>query len=250
MKIYLIAIATILFASCSNTTTRGNLVGNWIEVMPMSLDVVEGMTLSKNGVASSIGMETLKYESWSENGEELILCGKSIGNGVTSEFCDTLTICSITADSLVLEKFGRYKINYHRVASLNELKPFDIKDSLSPVAHTTEIETRVFKGVLPNQSCIELKHTLTLYNYKNCGDGVYKLTTTFLSSNQESDSSNSYGRLYTLKGDKKDPNAILYQLISFESKEVLNFSYKKDSLILLNSDFAYPAHPTVLKIEK
>lgn len=39
---------------------------------------------------------------------------------------------------------------------------------------------------------------LTIHNYKHCGDGVYELN------------GSSHGRLYTLRGDVENPDAVVY----------------------------------------
>lgn len=248
MNRYIIIIIAAVLASCSPASKMSDkLEGNWIEVMPFSLDVVEGVTLEPGGIAKSIGMATLQYERWESKDSTLILWGKSIGNGQTIDFSDTLKIISISEDSLSLEKFGRYRFNYYKVPSFEDMKPFDVRDSLWRVDHTSEIETRVYNGVIPNQSCVELKHSLTIYNYKGSGDGVYKLTTTFGSFNEKSSSSNSYGRVYTLRGDKENIDATTYELIPFGGGENLYFRYQSDSLVVLNKELEHMMPSSIFK---
>ena len=67
------------------------------------------------GEASSINMATLRYKSWEQSGQSLILSGESIGNGVSASFSDTLTIERVTADSLVLKR-GDLSLIYSRPA--------------------------------------------------------------------------------------------------------------------------------------
>ena len=72
--------------ACSPKTAvnETDLLGNWTEILPPSSNFVQGMTLAKEGKASSIGMATLQYESWQLLPDgQLILNGKSIGNGQT-----------------------------------------------------------------------------------------------------------------------------------------------------------------------
>jgi hypothetical protein len=245
MKKFSIIAFTIFMMSCGNEESNKKFEGNWIEVMPVSLDVVEGVTLGAEGKANSIGMATLQYEKWKSEDDKLILWGKSIGNGQTIDFSDTLTVISITADSLILEKHGMYRIKYYKVASLDDLKPFNVVDSLRSVAHTTELETRVYVGSLPTESCYEMRNTLTIYNYKNSGDGVYKLTSSLLRPDGEMPSSNSYGRVYTLRGSAANKNAIVYQLVSFNNTGAYNFLYEGDKLHLLNSDLALLPQPVI-----
>ena len=79
-----------------------SIEGQWVEPIP-GMEGVQGFTLEKGGKASSINMATLKYEAWEQNGQQLILSGVSIGNGVNGSFSDTLTIERLTSDSLVLK---------------------------------------------------------------------------------------------------------------------------------------------------
>lgn len=73
------------------------------------------MTLAKEGKASSIGMATLQYESWQLlSDRQLVLSGKSIGNGQTISFSDTLAILSLQQDTLTLRKGADYQIKYVR----------------------------------------------------------------------------------------------------------------------------------------
>ena len=55
--------------------------GRWVEPIP-GMKGVQGFELKKGGEASSINMATLRYKSWEQSGQSLILSGESIGNGV------------------------------------------------------------------------------------------------------------------------------------------------------------------------
>lgn len=68
--------------ACSPKTAvnETDLLGNWTEILPTSSNFVQGMTLAKEGKASSIGMATLQYESW-----QLLPDGQLILNGKASE---------------------------------------------------------------------------------------------------------------------------------------------------------------------
>lgn len=101
--------AMVTFAACNDTPS---VEGAWVEPVPGMEGMTQGVKLEAEGKASSINMATLKYESWSQEGDRLILTGKSIGNGQTIDFADTLTIVSATADSLVLERKDGVKISY------------------------------------------------------------------------------------------------------------------------------------------
>lgn len=96
------------------TACGGNsmsLIGGWIEPIPGMEGQVQGIKIEEGGNASSINMATLVYESWKQNGDQLILTGKSIGNGQTIEFADTLEIITLTADSLILDN-GKMEFHY------------------------------------------------------------------------------------------------------------------------------------------
>ncbi len=120
MKKTLVIAATAIAAfSCGqsggNDITMKNLSGKWIEIMPVNKDIVQGMTLYEDGKAESVGMATLQYKSWEITPEKkIILNGLSIGNHQTIEFSDTLDIISVSGDTLTLDKFGKYRIQYTR----------------------------------------------------------------------------------------------------------------------------------------
>lgn len=113
-------IAGLLLMSC--TSEKPRLEGSWIQAVPGMPELVQGFTLEQNGHAESIGMATLLYDQWQRDGDRLILQGKSIGNGQTIIFCDTMDIVKLTADSLCL-KNGDYQMDYYRA------KPSDLKNT-------------------------------------------------------------------------------------------------------------------------
>lgn len=101
-------IATLLAASCTVFSCNSNkdIAGEWLESTPGMEHLEQGFILEKDGKASSINMHTLKYESWKKEGNKLILFGQSSGNGMTIPFSDTLSICSLTDDSLIVKRFA------------------------------------------------------------------------------------------------------------------------------------------------
>lgn len=105
--------ASLALAACSAKTEKASLEGAWVEPVPGMEAQVQGMCLSPDGVASSINMATLQYTSWEEKDGCLILTGKSIGNGGTFDFTDTLKIEKLTADSLLLRR-DSYIMRFHR----------------------------------------------------------------------------------------------------------------------------------------
>lgn len=93
-----------LLAACGGNTT--SIFGAWVEPVPGMEGQVQGVKIEKGGVASSVNMATLVYESWRQEGDKLILTGKSIGNGQTIEVTDTMEIKKLTVDSLILDNQG------------------------------------------------------------------------------------------------------------------------------------------------
>ncbi len=93
-------VSMIVFTACS----RGNSIeGEWVEPISGMENYVQGIKLEKNGIASSINMATLQYDKWEKINDKLILSGKSIGNGITISFIDTLIIEKCSDKELVLK---------------------------------------------------------------------------------------------------------------------------------------------------
>ena len=89
--------------SCAPGPSADKLVGVWLEPIP-GMDGFQGMALSADGTARSVNMATLVYDRWQLIGRQLVLEGKSIGNGQTIEFADTLDVVRVDADSLILAR--------------------------------------------------------------------------------------------------------------------------------------------------
>ena len=68
------------------------------------LGKMQGIRLGEDGEASSINMATLVYKYWEQQGDELYLTVKSIGNGVEIEGIDTLKIEKLTTDSTTVQR--------------------------------------------------------------------------------------------------------------------------------------------------
>ena len=69
--------ATLLtsFIGClgGNSTS---IVGAWVEPVPGMEGQVQGINIEEGGIASSVNMATLVYESWKQEGDQLVLTGK------------------------------------------------------------------------------------------------------------------------------------------------------------------------------
>lgn len=71
--------------------TYAAAVGRWTMPDPIDESEVMGVELQTGGAAASIRMATLPYTSWELQGEEnrILLRGRSIGNGQTTDFIET-----------------------------------------------------------------------------------------------------------------------------------------------------------------
>lgn len=238
MKIIIIIALLLLQYSCSTNKSQP-LVGHWIEIMPANPQIIQGVTLNTDGTATSIGMATLQYEKWkSEENKTIIPYGKSIGNGQTIDFSDTLNIIKVTPDTLVLGKYGMYQVAYTKVIHPDSIPPFNIVDSLAVSPDLGEVMERKYQGILPATSSPGIEYTLLLYNQRHSGDGVYKLTQRYIEAENGKDVIIiTYGRQYTLRGDAVNPDAVVYQLIPFASAKPINLLFQDNKLEFLNKDF-------------
>lgn len=100
LKGMLFCLGGIFITACGNDA---GIVGSWTQPVPGMEYMEQGFTLRADGNASSIDMATLQYEKWERKGNLLILSGKSIGNGQTLSFTDTLKIEKLTRDSLIFK---------------------------------------------------------------------------------------------------------------------------------------------------
>lgn len=240
MRLTFLSVVAVLLLSCGSSTTHQALVGNWIEIMPANPQITQGVTLNADGTASSIGMATLLYEKWKleDNDNTLILYGKSVGNGQTLDFSDSLDIIRVTADSLLVGKYDSYRINYYKVANVADIKPFNVVDSLRINPELGDVMERKFQGLLPAADGPGIDYTLALYNQPNSGDGVFKLDMCYLEAENGTDfTTTSYGRQYTLRGDATNKDAVVYQLIPFGSGTPINLLFIDGNLELINANF-------------
>ncbi|MEL5892739.1 lipocalin family protein [Bacteroides sp. GD17] len=107
------AVIVMALAACNSKKSTDSIVGSW--VMPIEgQSGVQGIKLEEDGEASSINMATLVYKYWDQQGDNLYLTVKSIGNGIEIEGIDTLKIEKLTADSLVLNSNYGYTLRYVR----------------------------------------------------------------------------------------------------------------------------------------
>ena len=238
-KIFLPLLLIFFISACHAPKEENPFVGHWVEIMPINKHIVQGINLNADGTASSIGMETLKYEQWEVDGKTITLKGKSIGNGQTIDFTDTLDIIEISPYSLKLGKFGQYRVDYYRVEEIPDTKDMNnLPNLLQKFDGCGDLQTRVYKGTLPAASNPGIVYEITLYNYQNSGDGVFKAKLTYLEAQNGKDGILEFsGRQYTLKGSAEDKNATIFQFIPFDNKEeTMNFLYQGDKLIMLDKE--------------
>ena len=101
-QVFSMAVMAVIFAACGGGTKAPvTVIGSWVMPIEGQPGEMQGIKLEENGEASSINMHTLVYKEWDQQGDNLYLTVKSIGNGIEIEGVDTLKIDKLTADSLV-----------------------------------------------------------------------------------------------------------------------------------------------------
>lgn len=100
MKKIIAIIGLVFLSACGEP----DITGRWIEPLPTIADgaPVQGIILNADGTAESINMATLKYETWSRDGDIITLTGTSIGNGQTIKFSDRYYIKELSRSTLYL----------------------------------------------------------------------------------------------------------------------------------------------------
>lgn len=119
MKTLLLAATVLIIAitACNEKKSKVTIIGSWIMPVDGQPGKMQGIRLDEDGEASSINMATLVYKYWKQQGDELYLTVKSIGNGVEIEGIDTLKIEKLTTDSLVLNSNYGYTLRYAKEKS-------------------------------------------------------------------------------------------------------------------------------------
>lgn len=130
-------VLTFSIVALSACNTVG-IVGSWVEPVPGMPDMEQGFILGSDGKATSINMATLQYEGWEQNGDLLILSGKSIGNRQTISFSDTLVIEKLTKDKLILQDRGATR-HYSRPGN-NRVKEGMSASVLTPAKSVLKVD--------------------------------------------------------------------------------------------------------------
>lgn len=90
--------------------TRRDIIGAWTTTAG---GVKQGFHCGTSGIAASIRIDTLQYDSWTLHGKTLILKGTLFSKRKVTDIADTLHIKKINSKELVIEKDGR-TIKYHK----------------------------------------------------------------------------------------------------------------------------------------
>lgn len=109
MKKLLSVLFALFLVACNNP----DITDTWVQPIPNMPTMTQGFILNPDGTAESVNMATLQYDTWTLNGNELTMTGRSIGNGQTIEFSETYTIEKLTPDTLVLRN-GNMTMTYTR----------------------------------------------------------------------------------------------------------------------------------------
>lgn len=91
----------------ASTAEIATFYGNWVEPNPINDKEVQGFTLNQDLSATSINMETLKYQSWDYKDGNLSLVALSIGNKQSGTDKTTYKVVSVNETTLVLDDQGQ-----------------------------------------------------------------------------------------------------------------------------------------------
>lgn len=90
------------------------LIRSWVTRVKNSVlkESREGVKLWSDGVATSINLRNTLYQTWQQNGDNLILKGLKIVNRQKSEITDQFKIVLLTTDTLVLTNSEGVTVGY------------------------------------------------------------------------------------------------------------------------------------------
>lgn len=112
MNKIILALPVILLTACDKCP---DLTGRWHTPVNGMENMTQGFELHKNGVAESINMATLVYETWQQpDCDTLVMTGESIGNGQTIKFTETYNISRPDKNTMVLTRENGYSETYTR----------------------------------------------------------------------------------------------------------------------------------------
>ena len=106
-----VLLFSALALSFMMSSCKDPLVGTWVQP-GTTYTPEQGFVLEKNGKASGVNMDFVKFETWKKKGNMLIISGENTGS-LKGEFVDTLMIKDLTDDVLILSQSG-YTMTYRR----------------------------------------------------------------------------------------------------------------------------------------
>ena len=101
------------------------------------------------------------------------------------------------------------------------------------------LQTRTYEGTLPAASCSGIRYSLTIQNQEHSGNGTFTLTMTYIEAENGKDAIFNYkGKRFTQRGDATNNDAIVWQLVADNGKDIFNFLREDEkTLTLLNDKF-------------
>lgn len=100
-----------------------------------------------------------------------------------------------------------------------------------------EVLTQTYEGVLPCADCPGIRYDLTIRCHEKSGEGTFSLSQTYLEAEDGKDATFvTNGKCITLQGIPGEKNVTVWQLVSDNGDEVMNFLCENDSTITLIGD--------------
>lgn len=226
----LLLCSLLCLYSCSKSV-GDKLTGSWLESVEMGDSTIyQGFTLKADSVCASINMATLRYAKWGLEGQDqtIIMHGRSLGNGGTFDFIDTLSIVQLSQDSLIVSRNGQ-TVRYFRVDASQlssrlggRINPVD---SLLLNPAMGGLIEKTYNGVIPAADCPGIDCTLKIWGQEDSQqEGVYSLAMKYLEAENGKDITNTtYGRYFTHLGLTEVYGEEILQLLEFNKAQPLNF---------------------------
>ncbi len=108
--------------SCSNFNPNTKLLkGSWVKPIADDSKYQWGFTLEDNGAALTINSKRTRYDTWAVDHEQLILNGRTIKDGKSNHFTDTLQIIELNDQSLVLLNEEQKQLKYTKVLNVEKV---------------------------------------------------------------------------------------------------------------------------------
>lgn len=117
----LLPLFPFLLAACGGSEIP-DLSGRWIDAGQLSAPFEQGFELNADGTAVSIGLHTVNYCSWQQEGDLLVLMAERMGNEEGPKFADTLHIVRLENDTMTVQR-GSLQSTYMRQ---NESRPVPV----------------------------------------------------------------------------------------------------------------------------